>query len=123
MLGALGQRAFPRLDGGGADAGAKIFAANCTGCHGAQGAGTPGAFPPLAGNPDVSGPPEKIIHTLLYGLNGALTVNGKPYNGVMPPWKGQLSNADIANVVTYIRSAWGNKGSAVTEADVAKVQK
>jgi ubiquinol-cytochrome c reductase cytochrome b subunit len=109
--------------GGGADAGAKIFAANCTGCHGAQGAGTPGAFPPLAGNPDVSGPPEKIIHTLLYGLNGALTVNGKPYNGVMPPWKGQLSNADIANVVTYIRSAWGNKGSAVTEADVAKVQK
>jgi mono/diheme cytochrome c family protein len=41
----------------------------------------------------------------------------------MPPWKGQLSNADIANVITYIRTSWGNKGSAVTEADVAKVTK
>ena len=60
------------------------------------------------------------IHILLYGLNGAITVGGKPYNGVMPPWKGQLSNADIANVITYIRSSWGNKASAVTEAQVAK---
>ena len=60
---------------------------------------------------------------MLYGLNGAVTINGKPYNGNMPAWKGQLSNADIANVATFIRSSWGNKGSAVTEADVAKVKK
>jgi mono/diheme cytochrome c family protein len=109
--------------GGGAAAGAKVFATSCAGCHGAQGAGTPGTFPPLAGNPDVSGPSDKIIHTVLYGLNSAITVAGKPYNGVMPPWKSQLSNADVANVVTYIRSAWGNTGSAVSEADVAKVAK
>ncbi len=108
---------------GGSAAGAKIYATNCSGCHGAQGAGTPGAFPPLAGNPDLNGPAEKIVHTLLYGLNGPLTVEGKTYNGQMPAWKGQLSNGDIAAVATYIRSAWGNKGSAVTEADVAKVQK
>ena len=108
---------------GGADAGAKIYSTNCSGCHGAQGTGTPGAFPPLAGNDVVTGPPDKVIHILLYGLNGAITVGGKPYNGVMPPWKGQLSNADIANVITYIRSSWGNKASAVTEADVAKVTK
>jgi ubiquinol-cytochrome c reductase cytochrome b subunit len=106
-----------------AAAGGKVFSQNCASCHGAQGQGTPGAFPPLAGNPDVSGPPTKIIHTLLYGLNGPITVLGKPYNGQMPAWKGQLSNADIAAVVTYIRSSWGNKGSAVTEGDVAKVTK
>lgn len=104
-------------------AGAKVFAANCASCHGAQGAGTPGAFPPLAGNPDVSGDATKIVHTVLYGLSGPLTVNGTKYNGTMPPWKGTLSNADIANVVTFIRGSWGNHGTPVSETDVAKVAK
>jgi mono/diheme cytochrome c family protein len=42
---------------------------------------------------------------------------------MMPPWKGTLSNADVAAVVTYIRTSWGNKGASVSEADVAKVVK
>jgi mono/diheme cytochrome c family protein len=63
-----------------------------------------------------------VIHTLLYGLAGA-KVEGKSYGAQMPAWKGQLSNGDIAAVITYIRSSWGNKASAVTEADVAKVPK
>ncbi len=103
--------------------GAKIYAANCSSCHGASGAGMPGAFPPLAGNAYVTGNPKAVEHTLLYGLNGAIKVGGATYNGVMPPWKGTLSNADIANVVTYIRSSWGNKASAVTEAQVSSVTK
>ncbi len=108
---------------GGSEAGAKVFAANSQSCHGAQGQGTPGAFPPLAGNADVTGDPTKIVHTVLYGLSGPLTIGGKPYNGQMPAWKGTLSNGDVAAVVTYIRSAWGNKAAAVSEADVAKVHK
>jgi ubiquinol-cytochrome c reductase cytochrome b subunit len=103
--------------------GAKIYAANCASCHGANGAGMPGAFPPLAGNAYVTGSSKPVIHTLLYGLNGPIKVGSASFNGQMPAWKGTLSNVDIANVVTFIRSSWGNKGAAVTEADVAKVTK
>ena len=109
----------PAAKGGGA----AVFAANCSGCHGANGQGTPGAFPPLAKNPHVTGDARVIIHTVLYGLQGKVDVNGATYNGQMPAWKGQLSNAQVAQVLTYIRSSWGNSAGAVTEADVAKVQK
>jgi ubiquinol-cytochrome c reductase cytochrome b subunit len=102
--------------------GQAVYTQNCASCHQANGAGQAGVFPPLAGNPYVTGPPKQVIHTLLYGLQGA-QVEGKTYGAQMPAWKGNLTNADIAAVITYIRSSWGNKGSAVTEADVAKVPK
>jgi mono/diheme cytochrome c family protein len=101
--------------------GAAIYAANCSGCHAANGAG--GVGPPLAGNPDVTGAPAKVVHTLLYGLNEKITVAGKDYPGGMPAWKGQLSDAEIAGVASYIRSAWGNSAGPVKPADVAKVEK
>ena len=88
-----------------------------------DGAGT-AAFPPLVGNPAVTGDPKQVILTVLNGKSGPLQVNGKTYNGEMPAWKSSLSNNDIANVVTYIRSALGtNSASAVTAADVAKLKK
>jgi len=100
--------------------GAKVFSANCSSCHGAQGQGTPGAFPPLAGNPIVTGDANKVIGIVLDGLKGSISVNGQTYNGQMPAWKGTLSNSDIADVVTYIRGALGtNKASAVTTAQVS----
>jgi ubiquinol-cytochrome c reductase cytochrome b subunit len=98
--------------------GATVFAANCSGCHGAAGAGQPGVFPPLAGNPVVVGDKSKVIHILNNGLNGAIVVAGTTYNGQMPAWKGNLTPAQIADVITYIRSSWGNKGDAVTTAEV-----
>ena len=58
---------------------------------------------------------------MLNGLNGKITVKGQDWNGQMPPWKGTLSNKQIADVITYIRSSWGNKAPGVSEADVAKV--
>ena len=64
-----------------------------------------------------------MIHILAYGLNGAITVDGKTYNGVMPPWKGTLTDAQIADVINYIRTSWGNSASKITAADVAKVPK
>jgi len=100
-------------------AGQKIYGANCSTCHGVGGAGVPGAFPPLAGNPVVTGSPDKVIAAVKGGLTGAMTVNGKTYSGAMPAWKGKLSNTDIADVITYIRSSWGNKADAVTDAQVA----
>lgn len=79
----------------------------------------PGTFPPLAGNPVADGPASAIIHIVKDGLNGPITVNGTSYNGVMPHWAGTLSTDDIAAVITYVRSSWGNHGSAVTPAQVA----
>jgi ubiquinol-cytochrome c reductase cytochrome b subunit len=100
--------------------GAKVFAANCSSCHGAQGQGTPGAFPPLANNPVVTGDANTVIGILLGGLHGQITVAGQSYNGQMPAWKGTLSNGDVADVITFIRGGLGNNhASAVTTAQVA----
>jgi ubiquinol-cytochrome c reductase cytochrome b subunit len=99
--------------------GAKVFSTNCSSCHGAQGQGLPGSFPPLANNPVVTGDPNKVIGIVLNGLHESITVNGQIYNGVMPPWKGTLSTKDIADVITYIRGSLGNNhASALTEAQV-----
>jgi len=107
----------------GGNAGQKVFSANCSSCHGAAGAGVQGAFPPLAGNPFVTGDKTKVVGVVVNGLHGQITVKGSNYNGQMPAWKGNLSNNDIANVITYIRSAWGNKAPPVTVSDVAKQSK
>ena len=58
-----------------------------------------------------------------FGLSGAVAVNGKTFNGMMPAWGTQLSNADIAAALTYVRSSWGNKASAITEAQVSGITK
>jgi cbb3-type cytochrome c oxidase subunit III len=99
--------------------GKAIYAAKCAACHQANGSGL-GPFPPLAGNPDViKTDSSAIIATVLNGRTGPISVNGKQYGGNMPAWRGQLSNADIAAVLTYVRSAWSNKAPAVSEDQVA----
>ncbi len=99
--------------------GEALFAAHCATCHQPLGQGT-GTYPPLAGNPIVTAAdPSAMIAVIVNGRTGPLIVNGKTYNGRMPTWKGQLSNADIASVATYVRSAWGNNASPVTELTVA----
>ena len=107
-----------------AKAGQAVYATNCSVCHGAAGAGTPGNAPALAGNAFVTGDAKQVILAVLNGKTGAIQVNGQSYNGVMPPWKATLSTNDVANVVTYIRSALGsNSASAVSSSDVAKLKK
>jgi cbb3-type cytochrome c oxidase subunit III len=102
-----------------AQSGADLFSAKCASCHAAAGQGSP-TVPPLAGNPDVAAAdPRAMIAIIVNGRSGPLTVGGKTYTGSMPTWKGQLSNADIAIVATYVRSAWGNAASPVSEQQVA----
>ena len=108
-------------NGASASDGAKVYQTNCSSCHQANGQGVEGTFPPLAGNAVVTGDPKQVIHIVKYGLNGSIQVKGHTYNGMMPAWGQQLSNADIASVITYIRSSWGNSASAVSESDVAGV--
>jgi len=87
--------------------GAAIYASKCVSCHKADGKGG-GPFPALAGNAGVTAKdPSAMI---------AETVKGK---GLMPAYGGKLSNAEIAAVLTYVRSSWGNNASAITEAQVA----
>ncbi len=103
--------------------GASVYSTNCSSCHQANGQGVAGAFPPLAANPAVAGDAKHVIHIVKFGLSGSLNVAGKTYNGMMPAWSSQLSDGDIASVITYVRSSWGNKGSAVTTAEVSAVSK
>jgi ubiquinol-cytochrome c reductase cytochrome b subunit len=104
--------------------GAAVYSTNCSGCHGASGMGQAGVFPPLAKNDVVTGDKGKVITILLKGLNNVpIVVNGSKYAGVMPAWKGTLKDADIAAVLTYIRSSWGNSAPAITEAEVKAADK
>ena len=107
-----------------AKAGQNVYSEKCSSCHGTAGGGTPGAFPPLAGNDFVTGDAKQVILTVLNGKTGPITVNGTAYNGTMPPWKSSLSDTQIADVLTYIRSALGNNhGSSVKPSDVKTLRK
>jgi mono/diheme cytochrome c family protein len=108
-------RQQPKPAGGGAPAvdGAAIFAARCAACHQATGAGLPGVFPPLAGSNWVNGRDTTVIQIVLHGIQGSLTVNSVTYNGAMPTFGAQLSDAEIAAVLTHVRSHWGNTAGAV----------
>jgi mono/diheme cytochrome c family protein len=97
--------------------GLAVYTTNCSTCHQSDGKGAIG--PPLAGNPVVTGDASKVIHIVNGGLTGTISVNGKTYNGTMPTWRGVLSTGDIAAVITYIRSSWGNKTGPVTSAQVS----
>ena len=102
--------------------GGAVYVANCSSCHQANGQGTPGAFPPLAGNPVVTGNPVATISIVKNGLEGRVVVNGQAYSGIMPRWKGVLSDEQIAAVITYIRSSWKNQASGVSVSQVQAVK-
>ncbi len=102
--------------------GQAVFGRTCVTCHQANGQGLAGAFPPLANSPYVNGDKAKLAKLVLNGLTGPVTVDGKRFNGVMPPWKGQLSDAEIAAVLTYVRSNFGNSSGAVTEQEVQQAR-
>jgi len=96
---------------------------NCTQCHQETGLGLAGMYPPLAGSEWVNGPPEILARILLYGLNGSVTVRGATYNGEMPTWGVRLKDEQIAAVLTYVRSSWGNQAPVVNPELVAAIRK
>jgi mono/diheme cytochrome c family protein len=96
----------------------------CLACHQATGMGVPNAFPPLAGSEYVNGSADRMVAIIIHGLQGPITVNGAEYNSAMMPYGTNVPMTDeqIAAVATYTRSSWGNTGSAVSAADVARVR-
>jgi cytochrome c oxidase cbb3-type subunit 2 len=106
---------------GGYDAakGASLFTANCSACHQANGEGLPGAFPPLKDDAVVNkDDATKHIQVVLQGLHEE-KVGGVVYGSAMPPFAGTLSDAEIADIIDYERSSWGNHGKPVVAAQIA----
>jgi mono/diheme cytochrome c family protein len=108
--------------GGGVDAsvlasGKAVYTANCAGCHGGNGEGTPDFAPPFARNPHLEDA-GYVITAVVKGLSGSVEVLGKKYTQPMPSLA-QLSDADVAAVVTFVRNSLGNSfGGVTTETEV-----
>ncbi len=102
-------------------AGGALFAGTCSVCHQANGEGLPGVFPPLAKSDFLTGDHAKHIGVVINGLSGSIKVNGKDFNSVMPPMS-QLTDDEVANILTYVANSWGNASGQYSQADVAKVR-
>ena len=97
--------------------GKQIYAGKCIACHQGNGNGVAGVFPPLAASDWVTGDEKTLTHILLHGINGEIEVKGVVYKGAMPAWK-TLSDDELAAVMSYIRSDWGNTAPAIKPATV-----
>jgi mono/diheme cytochrome c family protein len=100
----------------------KKFEATCGVCHQPTGMGVPGQFPPLVGSEWANGSPNRLIRIPLVGLVGPITIKGQPWNASMASLGGTLNDEDLALILTYVRSSWGNKASEVTPAQVKAVR-
>jgi len=103
--------------------GLRLYQRHCQFCHQSMGQGLGVVFPPLAGSEWIQGDPSLAIKVLLKGMFGKVKVKGSIYIGAMPPLEEQLNDQQIAEVLSYVRQAWGNKETAVTPTMVARVRK
>jgi len=109
-----------RRDAGAMVRGGKIYDQRCAYCHGDQGQGAAGAYPPLAGNRAVNmSPPTNLIQVVSHGgFLPSTAGNPRPYG--MPPFGQVLDAAEVAAVLTYIRGSWGNDSAPVTQLDTMR---
>jgi mono/diheme cytochrome c family protein len=97
--------------------GKAIYDLTCIACHGPDGNGVEGAFPPINGSDWLIGDPAIPAKIIIHGLMGPIKVNGKDFNGVMPPLA-DLNDQQIADVLTYARQSWKNDASSVSSDEV-----
>jgi len=102
--------------------GAAVFRRTCVACHGVDGRGAPGTFPPLRGSDWLDGDAELPIRIVLHGLMGEVTVGEQTFDGVMLPLGATLDDGEIADVLTYARQSWGNDAAPVRAQDVARLR-
>lgn len=102
------------------ESGKRIYMQTCFACHQAEGQGIPNAFPPLAKSDYLNADVNRAISIVLKGKTGEITVNGAKYNSVMT--RQAISNAEIADVLTYVYNSWGNNKSNVTTSQVDQVK-
>jgi mono/diheme cytochrome c family protein len=94
--------------------GAALYAQHCVACHQVNGQGLPGAFPPIANHVGdlVAADRDYPVQLLLYGMVGPITVNGTPYNGLMPAFGASMNDAQIAALLEHVLDAWGDRALA-----------
>src|SRR5262245_50505795 len=122
----------PRREGPDRELGRIKYEAVCAICHGSDGKGKPGQAPPLAGSEWVNtAGVNRLVRIPVLGLNGPIEVSGQTYSfpsGGMTAAApqsmraGEFTDDQLANVLTFIRSEWGNKGGPVTEAEVKAIR-
>jgi len=106
----------------GSDAGAQLYNANCASCHQQNGEGITKTFPPLKNSAAVnSDNPDTHIRTILFGSKGK-AIDGFVYPAEMPAQKDNLTDEQIASIINYERSSWGNTGKKITADDVKKIR-
>jgi len=104
-------------------AGKKTYEAICGTCHGNDGLGKPGQAPQLAGSEwVVTKGINRLAHIPLAGVSGPMRVAGKDWNMAMAAMGAALPDAELANVLTYIRGSWGNKAGEVTADDIKAIR-
>lgn len=102
--------------------GKQLYVNACVACHQATGQGLPGVFPPLADSEWVKGEPKVLAQLVLHGITGPITVKGQEYQGAMPAFAEQFSDAELAAVLSFIRHEWGNEVDAITPELVAQAR-
>lgn len=103
-----------------------IYQRACLSCHGAEGLGKPGLYPPLAGVDWVTAPqPDRLIRIVLHGIVGPIKVNGKPWptpTPFMPGHASTLKDEEIATLLTWLRRSMGNDAPPVPAASVTAIR-
>jgi mono/diheme cytochrome c family protein len=97
--------------------GKEFYTSECQNCHMENGEGLTGVYPPLAKADYLKKPSAHLISVVLDGLEGEIKVNGVTYNSPMPP-QAYIEDDKVADILNYIRNSWGNKGAAITPAEV-----
>lgn len=93
----------------------------CASCHGVAGEGVGGAFPPIAGSPLLGGPPERLAVIVLHGMEGPIERPGRVWSLAMPA-SPDLSDAQVAELVTWMRGRFAQAGDTVTATGVARLR-
>ena len=98
------------------------YVRHCAACHKPDGSGAEGVGPPLADSSWLRGPESRLIRIVLHGVRGPIEVRGVTYNREMIGFRYVLNDDQIASVLTYIRSRWGDIGKPVREEDVRRIR-
>ena len=104
--------------------GEKVYKATCLACHQEDGLGVQRLNPPLVKTKWVLGDKKALANIVLKGLKGGeIEIDGDEFHNPMPPMAAQLTDQEIADVLTFVRNSFGNKASAVTVAEVKAARK
>lgn len=93
--------------------GGKFYSRYCASCHGGTGAGSAGQYPTLIGSKWATGNGHSTVAVLLNGIKAGEGISGKKYSNVMAAWGPQLNDYQMAAVLTYVRTSWGNEASPI----------